>query len=380
MSVKTMMTAGLLLASLASAQAADQILILPADLSEEDAIGVANALKGRFENLRAGDRLIGIVGVTGETIFDVNIPDEEIYAKHAGHRQKLMVPAWQKTVAHIKRAVEKGSKAAAGGLGSQVDLPTMLDQLRYRAENKPIVTVIGNPLYHDSRMPDFSMAKAYPNDAHFERSRAQTPFGTQGVLGVLDGMQFHFCTIGANWVNTTHEKGVEGAYGKMIAGYGAKLVTFGRGLSNCSNRAAAGDSSGAATYTLASNGEPVEMIDVTARVPDPGQVVSSGPISPELKQAIDDGLVRMANLYVFDTAQEDGDVVEIIAAGYSKHVALLNEPQKIEVPLTAGHLQVVGVKDGQGGITVGIRTEAGAVIVSDKIAPGARLDIPIPTN
>ncbi len=90
------------------------------------------------------------------------------------------------------------------------------------------------------------------------------------------------------------------------------------------------------------------------------------------------GTVTKGTLFLYDTDKEDGDAVYVVAAGgYSQRVDLTNAGATIEVPLTQGALQVIGAADGNGGITVGILTKDGRNIVSQSIAVGEKLSIPI---
>lgn len=63
-----------------------------------------------------------------------------------------------------------------------------------------------------------------------------------------------------------------------------------------------------------------------------------------------------SRLLVWDFAAEDGDVVTIKVNGavVSANVGLLNKPVAIDVPVPSV-IEVVGVKDGVGGITYGIK-------------------------
>jgi hypothetical protein len=66
--------------------------------------------------------------------------------------------------------------------------------------------------------------------------------------------------------------------------------------------------------------------------------------------------VRLAWVSLWDTNAEDGDVVRIESQGYARTVRLTKAPQRIAIPVPpSGVVNVVGVKDGEGGgITVGL--------------------------
>lgn len=65
---------------------------------------------------------------------------------------------------------------------------------------------------------------------------------------------------------------------------------------------------------------------------------------------------RLIWLTLWDTDDEDGDVVRIQSQGYSRVVMLTREPMTFAVPAAdAGVIDIVGMRDGEGGgITVGV--------------------------
>lgn len=66
--------------------------------------------------------------------------------------------------------------------------------------------------------------------------------------------------------------------------------------------------------------------------------------------------VASSRLLVWDFAAEDGDVVTVKANGnvVAEHIGIMNKPFSVEVPVPSV-IEVVGVKDGVGGITYGIK-------------------------
>lgn len=66
--------------------------------------------------------------------------------------------------------------------------------------------------------------------------------------------------------------------------------------------------------------------------------------------------LRLVNVTLWDTHAEDGDVVALVSAGYRREVAITNTPQTITIPVDgAAQVQLIGVRDGGGGITLGVR-------------------------
>ena len=66
--------------------------------------------------------------------------------------------------------------------------------------------------------------------------------------------------------------------------------------------------------------------------------------------------IKLVELTLWDTHAPDGDVVVVASAGYSREVVLSKQAETIVVPVAAmGGISVTGVRDGGGGITLGIR-------------------------
>lgn len=86
---------------------------------------------------------------------------------------------------------------------------------------------------------------------------------------------------------------------------------------------------------------------------------------------------RLVWVEVWDFASEDGDVVHLASAGFSIDCNLLNAHQRIAIPVDATHrLTVTGAVDGGGGITLGIHTNTGPVLLP-VLAPGQTLQLPL---
>ena len=86
--------------------------------------------------------------------------------------------------------------------------------------------------------------------------------------------------------------------------------------------------------------------------------------SPEFVQSLKDGKVSFYAVRLYDTCVEDGDVVTLrLGSGVDiGPVPLTNAGTTITVPVVSGQppqVTVIGVKDGTGGITVGVQTSGG---------------------
>ncbi len=85
----------------------------------------------------------------------------------------------------------------------------------------------------------------------------------------------------------------------------------------------------------------------------------------------------MAWLTIWDHRDEDGDIIRVVSEGYTRTVPILNTPVTLAVPVPAsGVVNIVGVHDGFGGITVGIKSSVTPVLLP-VLAPGQVVGVPI---
>lgn len=109
-------------------------------------------------------------------------------------------------------------------------------------------------------------------------------------------------------------------------------------------------------------------------------------LDPSLRQAMKQTLDKkdpassptvLAKVTVWDFASQDGDVVRISSAGYAVDVVLQNEPAIITLPIDASQsIQITGVHDGGGGITLGIQNGAGKVLLP-VMTEGQAISLPV---
>lgn len=89
------------------------------------------------------------------------------------------------------------------------------------------------------------------------------------------------------------------------------------------------------------------------------------------------GPTRMAAVTLWDTMDEDGDIVEISAAGFSQRLVILNTPKLFFVPVMPGApVRITAIKDGGGGgVTLGVKTVVGDVPLPF-LAVGQSIEVP----
>lgn len=83
---------------------------------------------------------------------------------------------------------------------------------------------------------------------------------------------------------------------------------------------------------------------------------------------------QLAWIELWDFAAQDGDIVQVTSGNYSIQVDLLKSPSKISVPVKDNFIQLTGVADGGGGITVGVNTGNAQQLI---IKPGTQFLLPI---
>ena len=95
-----------------------------------------------------------------------------------------------------------------------------------------------------------------------------------------------------------------------------------------------------------------------------------------LAEKLADGSVRLAAVTIWDTMDEDGDIVEISAAGFVQRVTIMHKPATFFLPLHPGGSVIIkAVHDGYGGVTLGVRTITGNLPLPPLVV-GQSLEIP----
>jgi hypothetical protein len=74
--------------------------------------------------------------------------------------------------------------------------------------------------------------------------------------------------------------------------------------------------------------------------------------------------IRLVELALWDSHAPDGDVVRVTSVGYSRDVVLHKQPIVLAVPVQGSMpIQITGVHDGGGGITLGVQGALAPVMV-----------------
>ncbi|WGS48900.1 hypothetical protein LFL96_14095 [Paraburkholderia sp. D15] len=131
-----------------------------------------------------------------------------------------------------------------------------------------------------------------------------------------------------------------------------------------SGNASVGDTHASATAASAENDKAATLPNVAAHAVQSGHAASPAPM-PAPAAAANAAQLTLAWVRLWDTDVEDGDVVRIESAGYSRTVTLTNRGTTFAVPVPAnGQIHIVGVRDGDGGgITVGLASGAAQAVL-----------------
>lgn len=118
---------------------------------------------------------------------------------------------------------------------------------------------------------------------------------------------------------------------------------------------------GALSLPIVHPTERAEALDLM-NLPDPQRQL--------LQQRLDSRDSELVWLTLWDNVDQDGDVVAIESNGFRQTVNLLHAPQRVAIPRPAdGVVNITGVHDGGGGITIAVKTMTGDVVMP-VMAPG----------
>jgi hypothetical protein len=96
-----------------------------------------------------------------------------------------------------------------------------------------------------------------------------------------------------------------------------------------------------------------------------------------LAEKLADGTVRLAAVTVWDTMDEDGDTIDLTAAGFGQRLVIMHKPNTFFLPVQpGGSVMIKAIRDGGGGgITLGVSTVLGPYRLP-ALAVGQSVEIP----
>ncbi|MEM8978536.1 MAG: hypothetical protein AAGD04_03570 [Pseudomonadota bacterium] len=376
------------------AQAKDRIVVLSDTLPPEAAkVSYVHAMSVMGAT-KPGDSVTFMNGPTGEIIGKVEVPEGQDGEKMLRYKQlkaKAFGPTINRLKGHFKSAMKSAETLPKDAVSMQVNFAQTLGTLAYFAKEEPQVIVLGSSRFYDPRLPDYSMAHSFPNEAHWMYEPSATPFGAGGRAGTLEGVQIHFCDLDAEHVKPMQLRGLHKAIGLQVQGHGAELATISTSVKTCVTRAISGDASGMEVFEWNGRDKAVKIYDAlltgevaprqkAEQIKQVGGLPISDADKSELIAQITTGSTVLAEVELHDTDSEDGDVVALVSGSVRINVALRKKPQRVFVPIRNGKLTMEGVRDGGGGITVGVRTKADDRLRSPVMKVGQQIALPFVTS
>lgn len=165
------------------------------------------------------------------------------------------------------------------------------------------------------------------------------------------------------------------------------MATWSIDLDECLNRAKARRQDGLPAYMRDTNATKPAFLSVghTSAPPTEETRAQNGllqemglpaSVKDAMASKIAAGSLRLVAVRLWDTDGEDGDAVLIKTDDAEIEVNLVNKRQRFVLPVENGNMTMIGLRDGQGGITVGIETEDGTETLTPNIAVGETVIIP----
>lgn len=142
--------------------------------------------------------------------------------------------------------------------------------------------------------------------------------------------------------------------------------------SETKDRAEAFAKLGALVVPLVGKEKAAQALPAMGLNPTESAALSSALAQPEAEKKT--GLVE---ILLWDTHAPDGDVVRVMSAGYSRDVVLSKTPTLVYVPGSgSGVIQISGVQDGGGGITLGVKGSQQSVLMPI-MSVGQTISLPV---
>jgi hypothetical protein len=373
-----------------AADAADRIVVLSDTMPKENARTVLAQSKYIMSQLQPGDTLTFLNGPEGREIARLDLSDTQTAEDILSSKRKtnqFFSGALQSVQDFAVSAAKKAEKLDADAVPMQVNLPGVLHNLTIHASKTPDVLVFGSLRYHDPRLPAYSMAHSFPNDAHVFYTPSETPFGAAGRDGQLEGTRVHFCDLDQGYVKEMQRLGLERATGLLVQGYGATFANATSDVAQCVRSGLAGHVDATKSYTPDQSDRTVRIYNAlhTGQMPASTSQEQNALFNrldlpqdqkAELANLMSQKRVMLAEVYLYDTASSDGDVVALISGKVRFDVPLTHKKTRVVVPITDGKLVMQGVHDGGGGITVGLRTQDGDELTSPVMRVGQTVEVP----
>ena len=121
-----------------------------------------------------------------------------------------------------------------------------------------------------------------------------------------------------------------------------------------------------------------ESVELTEAKPTI-EATFDAPVAQPIVEDAEQGLTEIVYLTVFDNLEQDGDVVRIANGLIDVTVPIWHAESTIPVPVSSSHPTVTlhALKDGGGGVTVGVKAADGTLVPIPPLPPGASVTLPV---
>lgn len=171
--------------------------------------------------------------------------------------------------------------AAVPGRTGASDWPGLFELLRssYETTDGAALILLAAPIADDPNAPSVTMARGrVPNDGHIAATANQSPYGTTGLAGTLQGYDVFIGLPDAHWfVSDAHEYAVARFWSLTSEAHGASLGFFGNDIATLYRLVAEGASG-------RSHAEPLgdtDKLEMLTFAPDNGSVLPIYDLPPQ---------------------------------------------------------------------------------------------------
>ena len=391
MFIKTLKSATAALALMSSTAFASpnhMIVYLPVEADGAGAKTAYTSIIDVLSLMEPSTRLEVIANPGTQQIFDIKTPSD--MPAHPDWRRNFFQQPITALQTYARAAFESGQTAKSAPL-NQVGLQDVISILSRRAVESPEVIIIGSPRDNVANDLDNNTVTRFPNDKFLDLPVQVSRFGTGGVEDSLNGMRVHVCLMDDGFVDPRHPEMLQRYTSLRLEAMGGVLATWSADPKECIRRALAERSDGARDFErnlLDTEPAYYDVENVVLTVPTDlntqVELLQDLPVSADVKTTmaaqIKAGSLQLVSVKLYDTDAEDGDAVLIQTDDASFEVSLTHAHQQVTLPVVDGKVTMIGLRDGQGGITVGIETADGSKSLTPVMSVGQKISIPFFSN
>lgn len=385
---KTICASAALMLALSSGQtlaAPDHVIAyLPAESNAAGAKATYASVIEILGELGPEMRLEVIANPGTTQIFDLVTPAD--MKDHPDWRRGFFKQAIKSLQGHAKLSFERGQSSGVDP-ANQVGLQDILSALPTRAVEKPEVIIFGSPRHNAGNDQKNNIISRFPNDKFLDLPVQFSRYGTKGIKSSLNGMRVHVCLLDDGFVDPRHPDMLERFTSLRLTELGGVLATWSFDTKECARRALSSRSDGQRTFTRNKREKTPAFYEIEEVVAAPPTDLNvqlsllqnmglSQSVTTAMAAKISSGVLELISVQVYDTNEEDGDAVIIKSDDAEIEVTLTKARQRVTLPVVDGMVTMVGLRDGNGGITVGIETNDGRQSLTPVMSVGEVISIP----